>query len=130
MIYFLYYCTGWIDASPDSGITSVIFCKLSLSKDGETEQALVTLKIHQDFTWTVLVKQQCVEMKTCTFVNGLISHLTSVDAVVTVTLALEGSAVCTGNPDEKFKVLLPSRKYELKDKSGKFKDLYGNNYIP
>ena len=106
MIYFLYYCTSWIDASPDSGITSVIFCKLSLSKNGETEQALVTLKIHQDFTWTVLVKQHCVERKTCAFVNCLISHLTSVDAVMTATLlALEGSAVCTGNPDEKFKVL-------------------------
>ena len=49
---FTFCPVGWIDASPDSGITSVIFCKLSLSKNGETEQVLLKFtKISPGQSW-------------------------------------------------------------------------------
>ena len=60
-------CTGWINALDELGQPRLVFCRLVLSTCNwsEAEQISFTLRIQDDFSWSVLFYQQQIEAMFC-----------------------------------------------------------------
>lgn len=78
------------------------------------------LKILPDHSWNLHVGQKQVLVHQLQMFEGLPCQLhTVVDVIRIVTLLSDGSKICVGNPDDKFKDLVSHYK-------GNFMDYHGN----
>ena len=112
--------TGWIDATDLVGLQGqMVLCKLVSRSATPGEDVYFSLRIHEDFSWTLLLLQQHIDPATCSMLQELPQALASVADVEAVLNALDSSTVCTGNDDSKFSDLAKSHNGTFMDASGK-----------
>ena len=95
------------------------FCKLSsLSGSSATPMSVShTVKVFNDYTWSLHVYSNKVETSTCATLKHFPSHLTS-EKLLDVLTTLDRLPVCAGQPDPHFIELLQARKGKIVSNSG------------
>jgi len=129
LVLVYHTCAGWIDASNELGECRLVFCRLVQSNASEAEQISFTLRIQDDFSWSVLFYQQPIEVSSCQLLGAFPENLQSADQVSQVVQVLEASTVCEGNPDEKFALVSSSRKDIFRDQTGMLKVFFCFRYM-
>lgn len=103
-----------IDTQTSSGLT---FCHIKLIANSSVTPVVdFTLKIADDFSWSLFFYQQQVEHTDTLETPRLLS---SSAAVALVMKKISSCQICVGNPDEKFTPLATKRKGIFTDAKGK-----------
>ncbi len=98
----------------------LVLCKLVLHSATDHEKVRFSLRIHKDFSWTLLFLGQHISSTVCPMLQKLPQMLRLVANLAVVLKALDTCTVCIGSPDEKFSDLVKSHKGVFMDASGKF----------
>ena len=109
--------TGWMDASV--GTEEVTLCQISNYSAALTPVIRFTLKIAIDFTWTLFFFDQRIETGRCPTLASKQPLLRSPANVADLTATIDGSCLCVGNPDDRFRPLLARRQGVFTDQHGK-----------
>ena len=95
--------------------------QLNLYKLGtspSTTVVLFNLIVTYDFNWNLYYLGKSIGISRCSFLNDSPALLNNTSSVIRVLEKIDNCRVCTGNPDEKFDVLVNSREGNFKDQSG------------
>ncbi len=98
----------------------LVLCKLVSHSATDSEDVRFSLRIHRDFSWTLLFLGQHLNCTTCPMLRELPQTLPSVDNLEVVLKALDVCTVCISSQDEKFSDLVKSHKGVFMDASGRF----------
>ena len=108
--------SGWMDATV--GTEEVTLCWISNHSTALTPVIRFTLKIATDFTWTLFFSNQRIKTNCCLTLASKEPLLRSPANVADLTAAIDGSYLCVGNPDDRFRPLL-ARHGVFMDQHGK-----------
>ena len=108
--------SGWMDATV--GTKEVTLCRISNGSTALTPVIRFTLKIATDFTWTLFFSNRRIETDRCPTLSSKEPLLRSPANVADLTAAIDGSCLCVGNPDDRFRPLL-ARRGVFMDQHGK-----------
>lgn len=103
---------GWVDVTASD---KVVLCKLELC--GGAVDTVYSLQIQEDFTWDMYVRQE--HMAASSPLALLLPTVCSVSEVVELLCQIDNCTICIGNPDDKYSVLIASRKGTFMDSTGK-----------
>ena len=101
------------------GTEEVTLCQISNHSAALTLVISFTLKVAKDFTWTLFFSNQRIEADRCLTLASTEQLLRSPADVTEITAAIDGSCLCVGNPDDKFRPLLGQRQGVFMDQDGK-----------
>lgn len=82
----------------------------------------MSLQVYRDFTWSAYYHGKKLNPLTTPLIRDMPTKVTNVQCLSHLFNIIDRGKMCIGNPDESFKVLLPSRK-------GVFRDSLGMWYI-
>lgn len=102
---------GWLDVNELEGLRDhLTFCKLSCNSTSGNPQVGFSVRVCEDFTWTVLVGGRQLQPSNCAMLIDLPRSLVTVSDVVEALERINTLKVCPGNGDEKFSSLRNFRK--------------------
>lgn len=115
-------CIGWVKSttlSDSSKIERLMFCKLATDSSSSAPIVIMSLQVDCDFTWNAFLHGKKLNSLTTFVIKDMLKQLTNVQSLSLLLNTIINGKLCMGNPDESFKVLLPSRKGVFRDSVGK-----------
>ena len=110
--------SGW-SLSTTQGVMALYKLYVSQAQDSLATDFKFMLTIAVDCTWTLCVAgRKQVDIQQCQVLSGTPVKFTTADEVLQLLSVLDSSALCSGNPDSKFTVLLDRHKDGFRDPSG------------
>lgn len=113
---------GWIDsvevAGAQRGSQAMCFSKMKFDMATSETSVLFSLHIQQDLTWSVTIDGvNAASSSTCPInsTSELLLHVCSLSDLRRIMEYLDRCHPCTGNNDDKYKVILESKRHSFMD---------------